>query len=421
MLTSCLLAVILLGVNVSLISAASADVFNMPEGYTSLEWVTVGNPGNIGEWSGGYPEQNYRICGAVAYIYNIGKYEVTAGQYTEFLNAVAATDAYGLYNPLMDSREEGCQITQNGTSGNFTYDFSGRPSGDESDWVNRPVNYVSWGDSVRFANWLHNGQPTGPQRDSTTEDGSYYLDGVTSDEELLSVTRKPGATWVIPTEDEWYKAAYHKNDGRTGNYWDYPTRSDSGHWPNNEIVDPDPGNSANYERWDASPYWRTEVGEFENSGSPYGTFDQGGNVAEFNESIIASPWQSRIRRGGQFSGIELEMQADWRDHNTGEGSGWGFRVSQAPGLRGDLDGNGFVGQGDLGHVLEWWGQTVTAGDPLMGDPSGDGLVSQDDLDVVLADWGQGTPPVPEPATLSLLALGGLAAMRRKRKKPITGR
>ena len=39
--------------------------------------------------------------GAVGYMYNIGKYEVTAGQYCEFLNKVAATDTYGLYNDSM--------------------------------------------------------------------------------------------------------------------------------------------------------------------------------------------------------------------------------------------------------------------------------------------------------------------------------
>ena len=68
-----------------------------------IETVTVGNPGNDGELSGsgadGYGAD--RICGAVDYVYNIGKFEVTAGQYTEFLNAVAATDTYGLYNPNM--------------------------------------------------------------------------------------------------------------------------------------------------------------------------------------------------------------------------------------------------------------------------------------------------------------------------------
>ena len=67
--------------------------------------VPVGSTGNVGEWSGesygGYGPD--RICGAVDYAYNIGKYEVTAGQYIEFLNAVAAADPYGLYNSAMDS------------------------------------------------------------------------------------------------------------------------------------------------------------------------------------------------------------------------------------------------------------------------------------------------------------------------------
>src|ERR1039458_5756727 len=57
--------------------------------------------------------------GAVAYNYNIGKYDVTAGQYAAFLNAVAATDTYGCYNYLMGFPDInakytycGCAITQ---------------------------------------------------------------------------------------------------------------------------------------------------------------------------------------------------------------------------------------------------------------------------------------------------------------------
>ena len=148
-----------------------------------MEMVPVGNPGNVGELSGegagGYGPD--RISGAVDYFYNIGKYEVTAGQYRDFLNAVAETDPYGLYNTNMDSISYGCQITRLGTSGNYSYDFSGRPTGNESDWANRPVNYVSWGDAARFANWLHNNQPTGtltgdPTEDAgLTEDGAYFL------------------------------------------------------------------------------------------------------------------------------------------------------------------------------------------------------------------------------------------------------
>jgi len=111
--------------------------------------VPVGNPGNTGEWSGGSyggygPD---RICGAVDYVYNMGKFEVTAGQYCEFLNAVDPTGAnpYGLYNSSMNSNSYGCQITWN--DGASTYDFSGgtveAPGSTAADWQDRPVNYVS--------------------------------------------------------------------------------------------------------------------------------------------------------------------------------------------------------------------------------------------------------------------------------------
>ncbi len=250
-----------------------------------IETVTVGNPGNANDTHGhGY--------GDVDYVYNIGKYEVTAGQYTEFLNAVAATDTYGLYNTHMWSSDYGCKIERTGSSGSYTYTVA-------SDWADRPVNYISWGDAARFSNWLHNGQPTGPQDLTTTEDGSYFLDGATGDEALMQVMREADATWVTPSTDEWYKAAYHKNDGVTGNYYDYPTSNDA--VPSNDLIDPDPGNNANFEDGYGdytigSPYWRTEVGEFENSASPYGTFDQGGNVWEWNETIL-NPW-ARILQGG---------------------------------------------------------------------------------------------------------------------------
>jgi len=301
-----------------------------------IETVTVGNPGNTGELSGegagGFVPD--RICGAVDYVYNIGTFEVTAGQYAEFLNAVAATDTYGLYNPSMDSDSYGCRITQNGEAGSYTYDFSGRPSGTEADWVDRPVNHVSWGDAARFANWLHNGQPTGAQDADATEDGSYDLsatqgyygpDGETpewgSDDyyalnaALTAIARKPDATWVIPTEDEWYKAAYHYNDGVTGNYYDYPTSSDSspGYVDGSGNLSgtgtpfteggTDPGNYATYEGPNdvvygiGTPYYRTVVGEWENSDSSYGAFDLGGNIWEWNEAVV--DW-FRGLRGGSF-------------------------------------------------------------------------------------------------------------------------
>jgi PEP-CTERM motif len=86
---------------------------------------------------------------------------------------------------------------------------------------------------------------------------------------------------------------------------------------------------------------------------------------------------------------------------------------------GDLDGDGFVGIGDLGMVLSNWNQSVTPDNWLTGDPSGDGFVGIEDLNTVLGNWNAGTPPstggtVPEPASLVLVGLGAGALMRRSR-------
>ena len=305
----------------------------------TIETVPVGNTGNTGELSGpgagGYGTD--RICGAVDYEYNIGKYEVTAGQYCEFLNKVAKTDAYGLYSTYMAdlTNYHGCNIQRSGSSGSYTYSVA-------SDWANRPVNYVSWGNAARFTNWLHNGQPTGDQGLTTTEDGAYFLNGATSDAALMAVTREADAKWAITSEDEWYKAAYHKNDGVTGHYFDYPTGSDS--VPSSVLGNPtDPGNNATFYGDSGmtigSPYFRTEAGDHENSDSPYGTFDQGGNVWEWTEAVIGTSFGTgRGMRGGSFNDVGGSgysgyfLLAALRSSNgpTNELDYMGFRVSEVP-------------------------------------------------------------------------------------------
>ena len=307
------------------------------EANMGVQTVTVGNQGNG-------PDTRYIApgqvgYGGVSYEYKIGKYEVTTGQYCDFLNAVAGTDSYGLYNPYMDYSvypgSHGCNIRRNGGPGAYTYTIGDGTLTDLSLWGNRPVNYVSWGDCARFANWLHNGEPAGGEDLGTTEDGSYLLNGAVSNADLLAVTRKAGATWVIPSEDEWYKPAYHRNDGPTSNYWSYPMRTSLA--PNNGNPGGDTGNSANYHDGDytiGSPYWRSNVGYLSLSAGPYGTFDQGGNVAEWNEAVISgSYYTGRGIRGGSFDWPRDEMYASSRYRYgppTVEDENVGFRVARVP-------------------------------------------------------------------------------------------
>ncbi|MGD8454509.1 MAG: SUMF1/EgtB/PvdO family nonheme iron enzyme [Phycisphaerae bacterium] len=302
-----------------------------------VDTVTVGNPGNPGELSGAgvgyYGFGPDRICGGVDYVYEMGKYEITAGQYTEFLNAVAQTDTYALYSPGMCTGEFQCGIHRSGSPGSYTYSVG-------EDWAKRPVLHIEWQDTLRFANWMHNGQPSGAQGLSTTEDGSYYLNGATEPDQLRQVTRQPDATWVLPNEDEWYKSAYHKNDGVTGNYWMWPVQCSMPDIPDNGNPDGDSGHSANYCDGDATigpPYWTSEVGYFSLSASPYGTYDQGGNAWEYVETLEGDPGHEiPIMRGFCFYWLDFgapAMLAGVRFEGGWSGASvdvMGFRLAQVP-------------------------------------------------------------------------------------------
>ena len=102
-------------------------------------------------------------------------------------------------------------------SGSYTYSVNANSA-------NLPVTYVSWGDAARFANWMQNNQPTGAQGPLTTETGAYALNGAVTDAALNAVTRSLTAAIVIPSEDEWYKAAYYD---ATSSYYNYPTSSNT--------------------------------------------------------------------------------------------------------------------------------------------------------------------------------------------------
>jgi formylglycine-generating enzyme required for sulfatase activity len=274
----------------------------------TIETVPVGNLGNAGVGSVG--------LGSVSYNFRIGKYEVTNAQYVEFLNDVDPTGAntLALYNTSMESDARGGILHDLGAPNGSQY--SVKPNRN-----NNPVDFVNWYDSIRFANWMHNGMG-----DGDTEVGAYTLGALGGDGVPIngsSITRNPAARWWLPSESEWYKAAYHKNDGVTGNYWNFATRSNS-----QPSSDPPPGgsNSANFGLVLGTV---TDVGAYLGSPSPYGTFDQAGNVWEWNERLIGG---ERVTRGGSYSGTSSSLLASTgvTISPTHESAGQGFRIASIP-------------------------------------------------------------------------------------------
>jgi formylglycine-generating enzyme required for sulfatase activity len=273
--------------------------------------VPVGNVGNAADPSTGF--------GAVNYAYSIGEYDVTPDQYTAFLNAVAASDPYGVYNTTMesDSNMSGTTsgdpgIIRNGSPGSYTYTVTGGRG-------NYPVTDVTFWDATRFANWLDNGQPTGPEGPGTTETGAYTLtpDGIANN----TVTRNASAKWALPSENEWYKAAYYTptlNAG-TGGYWLYPTQSNTISAAQADYYDP-PTN----EGTDTTP-----VGSYPYP-SYYGTYDQGGDAFQWNESIYYT--SSRGVRGGEFDvgSNDIESSDAGNTSPTDNEDFIGFRVVEVP-------------------------------------------------------------------------------------------
>ncbi len=297
-----------------------------------FDWATVGNPGNAPDqlYTSGNPD-NLQF-GAVANTYRISKHEVTNAQYTEFLNAVdpMGTNPNSVYNASMGIADQRGGIAFNAAAA------SGSKYSSKTNMGNKPVNHVSFFDSMRFVNWLENGQPTGG---SGTESGVYTI-GNGSNE-----TRAPGVTFFIPSEDEWYKAAYHQpaaQGGDTDNYWLYPTASNSA--PTiatanavGDISNPGP-NVANY---NSGADWNglegngnvTTVGSAGPlSASFYGTFDQGGNVYEWVEAVTGPSLRS-VRGGSWDIFFSDALAAEDRFTQVAASavdSSIGFRVASTP-------------------------------------------------------------------------------------------
>lgn len=170
---------------------------------------------------------NKRV-GSVSYTYFLNQYELTLKEYVIFLNAIAKTDTYSTYDWLYMTNSFGISIVQSGSSGNYSYSigvYAGLGSAEE--YEDLPAFGISWYSAARYCNWLHNNKPNGPQNSTTTENGAYPLNGLIGGPLETSVEKNSNAKYHIPTDDEWYKAAYYKGGGTDSGYWAYATQSDT--------------------------------------------------------------------------------------------------------------------------------------------------------------------------------------------------
>jgi len=279
-----------------------------------LEWVVVSDPRNPPDHTG---------YGAVPYTFQIAKTEVTLAQYAEFLNAVASSDPRNLWSPsfknapVASMMRERILIDRTGEPGAYRYSVP-------PEAAQQPVSFIGFFEAMRFANWIHNGQGA-----ADTESGAYAI----SKNQGLAVHSPEARVW-IPTEDEWYKAAYYHPEskgGPVGGYWQFPTRSNVPPAVKS-AGDPEP-NAASFGGYAGekghTSYNFLPVASLPNAASHYGTFDQGGNVWEWNEAVLFQ--KQRGMRGGSTPHTIDKLRSSVRSSASPERRypDTGFRLARA--------------------------------------------------------------------------------------------
>jgi sulfatase modifying factor 1 len=281
----------------------------------TLDMVTVGDPGNTADTT---------TYGAVADSFQIMKFEFTNQQYTDFLNSVDpnGTNPNSVYNASMGSNARGGISFTSGNAPGSKYAF-------RTNMGDKPVNYVSWFDAARVSNWLMNGGTTS----SSTETGAYTLVGGQTSGTAPAVN--PGATFYIPTEDQWYKAAYYKGGNTNAGYWDYATQSDTAPTAVTAGLTGigSSGSTGNFANYNSVASWNGQTGNVTTVGtnggaSAYGAFDMSGNVWEWNDLTGASA-SARGLRGGywSFDASRLSSSGRFTDAPSYERNFVGFRLA----------------------------------------------------------------------------------------------
>ena len=291
-------------VAVGLIGGASqskADTFGSGANAFTIDFVSVGNSGNSADTTG---------YGAVPYEYRIGKYEISE-------NLISLASINGL---------------QNVTAGAW--------SGDQ------PAGLISWFEAAAFVNYLNTSRGFQAAYNLSWNGSAWSVSFWDSSQHWtnggVSPLRNKDAYYFLPSENEWYKAAYYKGGSANAGYWDFATGSDTAPVPTNGGISANTavyfGQTNQYEpsRWPpASVYSAGGV-------SPSGTMGQNGNLYEVTDSPYALPQNSElspvVRRGGTWVSTSAELNSGFRDAIfAGIGSSLaietydgGFRVASVP-------------------------------------------------------------------------------------------
>ena len=307
--------------------------FGTGDNQFEMEFVTIGNPGNAPDTGG-----SLDFPGAVSYTYHMSKYEVSQDM-VDKVNAATT----------MDQASLGLR-TLNNSAEQPTLDFYGIRD------PQQPAISVSWVVAARFVNWLNVslGYPPAYRFEIHPGDDGYeeYWKEDASmwspDDRGYDRTqpyRNRLARFVIPSRDEWYKAAYHDAAaGTEGAYFDYPTGSDDPPIPVTGGIEP--GTAVYLQPESQGPAIVTQAG----GPSPYGTIGQGGNAYEYGEwfprsvSVQPAVWL----HGGSWSKGDLTLFKTRRRgiNPTGADADFGFRVAMLNPL-GDFDEDGVIAAADI--------------------------------------------------------------------------
>ena len=331
-----------------LMTAAALIVGGPVRAAVTFDWATVGDPGNPADTlvMDKGPAADYTTgYGSVDYVYRISKYDVTNSQYVEFLNATDpfGTNTYQNYIPRMSANSLGIAYTGGidlNPSATDGAKYAVKPG-----QANLPATWINWAMGARFVNWLSNGQGGG-----STESGVYDMSVLTSGF-AAPPPRADGATIFMPSENEYYKAAYYdpQKDG-TGGYWQYGVQSDS---PPASLPPPGttvaanigtglgPGGTATsyattQAEFDASVNYLTDVGAYATATSGYGLYDVEGLVYNWVDDATRSNSLGTypIYRGGAWRYGEVYDGAAYRNVYSGAAvasyAWYGLRIASLP-------------------------------------------------------------------------------------------